>query len=88
MSSGSHSGGVTTTSDGVTIADMKKPFKDLTSANPFVKSLDCEPSCLEGEPEFVMLFRKDDLKEEIAKEFEDEEEEDDLEYFNTFSTRE
>ncbi|GKE09526.1 protein kinase-like domain, concanavalin A-like lectin/glucanase domain protein [Tanacetum coccineum] len=60
----------------------------MENANPFFKTLNCEPSCLKGEPKAVMLFRKDDLEEEIEEEFEEEEEEDGIEYFNTFPTRE
>ncbi|GKB28725.1 hypothetical protein Tco_0868126 [Tanacetum coccineum] len=59
----------------------------MENVNPFVKSLTCELSCLEGEPEFVMLFKKEELVKEIEEEFEEEEEEDDLEYFNTFPIR-
>nr|GEX15640.1 hypothetical protein [Tanacetum cinerariifolium] len=60
----------------------------MENANPFDRSLDCEPSCLKGVPESTMLFREEDLEKEIKDEFEKEEEEDDLEYFNTFPTRE
>ncbi|GKD47527.1 hypothetical protein Tco_1276503, partial [Tanacetum coccineum] len=42
------------------------------NANPFVKSLTCEPSCLEGDPEFIMLFKEEELVEEIEEEFEEE----------------
>ncbi|GKD50269.1 hypothetical protein Tco_1279245 [Tanacetum coccineum] len=61
----------------------------MEKANPIVRSLSCELSSLGGEPEFVMLFKGVELKEEIEEEFvEEEEEEDDLEYFYTFPTRE
>ncbi|GJU34484.1 hypothetical protein Tco_1182838 [Tanacetum coccineum] len=60
----------------------------MENANLFIKSLTCEPSCLEGEPEFVMLIKEEELEKEFKEEFEEEEEEDDLEYFNTFPTRE
>nr|GEW07306.1 hypothetical protein [Tanacetum cinerariifolium] len=60
----------------------------MEKTNPFIKSLDREPSCFEGELEFVMLFRKEELEEGIEEELEEEEEKDNLEYFNTFPTRE
>ncbi|GJT97247.1 hypothetical protein Tco_1092765 [Tanacetum coccineum] len=62
---------------------MVSPFFTIENANPFVKSLTCEPSCLEGEPKFMMLFKEEELEEVIEEEFKEEEEEDDLEYFNT-----
>ncbi|GKE64160.1 hypothetical protein Tco_1518321, partial [Tanacetum coccineum] len=58
------------------------------NANPCVKTLTCEPSCLEGEPEFLMMFKEEELEEEIEEEFKEEEKEDDLEYLNTFPTKE
>ncbi|GJR60498.1 hypothetical protein Tco_1502660 [Tanacetum coccineum] len=69
---------------------FKMPYnmESMKNANLIVQSLSCEPSCLGGEPEFVMLFREEELEEEIEEEFLEEEEEDDLEYFNTFPTRE
>ncbi|GJV63944.1 hypothetical protein Tco_1474772 [Tanacetum coccineum] len=51
----------------------------MEKANPAVRSLTCKPSCLEGGPEFVMLFKENDLVEEVEEEFEEEEEDDDLE---------
>nr|GEU29399.1 hypothetical protein [Tanacetum cinerariifolium] len=50
-----------------------------------------EPSCLEGEPEFELVVgieESDELEEEIKEEFIKEKEEDELEYFDTFTTRE
>ncbi|GJR09886.1 hypothetical protein Tco_0792538 [Tanacetum coccineum] len=60
----------------------------MKNANPCVKTLTCEPSCLEGEPEFLMMFKEEELEEEIEEEFEEEEKKDDLEYLNTFPTKE
>ncbi|GJU70373.1 putative reverse transcriptase domain-containing protein [Tanacetum coccineum] len=42
------------------------------NANPFVKSLTCEPSSLEGDPEFIMLFKEEEFVQEIEEEFEEE----------------
>nr|GEV25373.1 hypothetical protein [Tanacetum cinerariifolium] len=41
------------------------PTRVAENTNPFVKYLTCKPSCLEGEPEFVMLFNEEELEEEI-----------------------
>ncbi|GKD97622.1 hypothetical protein Tco_1381519, partial [Tanacetum coccineum] len=46
---------------------------------------------LEGDPEFESVLgdkESEELEEEVEEEFEEEEGEEDLEYFNTFPTRE
>ncbi|GJX41820.1 hypothetical protein Tco_0256810, partial [Tanacetum coccineum] len=50
-----------------------------------------EPSYFEGEPKFELVVgdkESKELEKEVKEEFEKEEEKDDLEYFDTFPTRE
>ncbi|GKC83088.1 hypothetical protein Tco_1138805, partial [Tanacetum coccineum] len=60
----------------------------MENVNSLVNSLDSKPSYLEEKPEFVMSFKEEDLEDKVKEEFKEEEEEDDLEYFNTLPTRE